>query len=692
MQQATSCAVATVATRYDHRARAHTPPFRQHGRVANALLCTCGLILLGTGAAAAQPTDNESESSSELKKLSLEELINVQVVSVSRHPEPLAHAASAVQVITAEQIRRSGATTLPEALRLADNLDVAQKNAHDWAITARGFNTALANKLLVLIDGRTVYTPLFSGVFWDVQNYLLADIERIEVISGPGGTQWGANAVNGVINIITKRAKDTLGGYVEAGAGSKLDGIGGARFGANPAADVFVRFYGQYVDHSDERLSNGASANDGWNLAQAGFRADADLSRRDTISVHGDAYNGNEGTVGSSAADVSGWNLVSQWSRHGDDSSGTNLQIYYDHTHVHNPAPAFVVQGHMLAPAGFLVDDLGTFDLDFQHRVAPGEHNRLEWGFGYRHTHDVVANAPALAFRPPRLSQSLYSTFAQDEITLNSAATLTVGSKLEHNDYTGLEVEPSARLSWSVAPEATLWAAISRAVRTPSRIDRDLSEPGPGAPLVVLAGSDRFVSETVVADELGFRTRLTAQLSGSIAAFYNDYNHVRSTSITPGTLLPLFFQNNLEGRTYGVEISADYQVNDAWRLHGGFDPLRERLRVRPGAFDFNAALNETADPRQRGVLRSALDLAPGVELDASLRWTASRIINQGATIGVVPAYRDLDVRVGWHVRPNIELALVGQNLLHDHHVEYGFPDAARVDIERNVYGRLVWHF
>jgi len=657
------------------------------------ILGRCSLILLlKLGVAAAQPLEEPAGSADALKKLSLEELVNVQVVSVSRHPEPLAHAASAIQVITAEQIRRSGASTLPEALRLADNLDVARKNAHDWAITARGFNTALANKLLVLIDGRTVYTPLFSGVFWDVQNYPLADIERIEVISGPGGTQWGANAVNGVINIISKHARDTLGGYAEADTGSKLAGVAGARFGAHPAPDVFVRFYGEYFDHRDERLSGDGNANDGWNLGQAGFRADMDLSKRDTLSVHGDAYSGNEGTVGAPAADVSGWNIVGRWSRRNDDASASGLQVYYDHTHVRNPAPAFVVQGNTLAPAGFLGDDLGTVDIDFQFRSAPGDRDQLEWGLGYRHTHDVVANAPSLAFLPATLDQSLYSAFLQDEIVLGHGAALILGSKLEHNDYTGLEIEPSVRLRWSITADTTLWAAMSRAVRTPSRIDRDLSEPGPGAALVVLTGSDTFVSETVIADELGLRTRLTPRLSGSIAAFYNEYRHVRSTSLTPATLLPLFFANNLEGRTYGVEISADFQVNDAWRLHGGFDPLREHLHVRPGAFDLNAALNETADPRQRAVLRSSLDLAHGVELDASLRWTASRILNEGSTIGMVPAYRELDVRLGWHVRPDVEVALVGQNLLHGHHVEYGFPNPARVEIERNIYGKLVWRF
>jgi iron complex outermembrane receptor protein len=659
-------------------------------RIRGCSIACLLLLLIMTSAHAAQPLD-DSSGASDLKRLSLEELVNLQVVSVSRHPEPLAHAASAIQVITAEQIRRSGATTLPEALRLADNLDVARKNAHDWAITARGFNTALANKLLVLIDGRTVYTPLFSGVFWDVQNYLLADIERIEVISGPGGTQWGANAVNGVINIITRSAKDTLGGYAEADAGSRLGALSAASYGARLSPDAFVRVYAEHIDHRDERLSSGP-ADDGWNLSQGGFRADMDVSKHDTLSVHGDAYSGNEGTVGGPSADVDGWNLVGRWSRHNDDGSGTGLQVYYDHTALRNPAPAFVIQGLTLAPAGFLRDELGTLDIDFQYRCAPGERNRLDWGMGFRRTHDVVENAPSLAFLPAKLDQSLYSAFVQDEIAIGQNAALTLGSKVEHNDYTGLEIEPSVRARWSVTEDTTLWAAISRAVRTPSRIDRDLSEPAPGAALIVLTGSDKFVAESVVADELGLRTRLSSRLSGSIAAFYNEYHDVRSTSATPATLVPLFFANNLRGRTYGIELSADYQATDTWRLHAGLDPLREHLHVRPGQFDLNAAHNETADPRQRAVLRSSLDLPHGIELDASLRWTTARVLNNGTALGSVPAYRDLDLRLGWHVRPNVEIALIGQNLLHDGHAEYGFPGPDRVLIQRSIYGKLVWRF
>ncbi|MDR3387868.1 MAG: TonB-dependent receptor [Rudaea sp.] len=655
-------------------------------------------MLVGMGLAgfavrlSAQTVDTQTTSADALKQMSLDELMNIDVTSVSRHPEKLSRAASAIQVITADDIRRSGATSIPEALRLADNLDVAQKNSHDWAITARGFNTALANKLLVLVDGRTVYTPLFSGVFWDAQNYLLADIDRIEVISGPGGTLWGANAVNGVINIITKSASDTQGTYLEAGAGTQLQDFTGARYGAALAPDIHFRIYADYFNRGSETLANGNDANDAWNQGQGGFRLDAQLSPHNALTVQGDFYGGDEGEVAGGTARISGGNILGRWSHAISDSSDMSLQVYYDRTHLSDPVAALVLNSTVFAPAGILTDDLDTYDVDFQHRFVLNERNHVEWGLGYRYTHDTVEDAPALAFSPPVLDQRLFSGFVQDEITLRENLLLTVGTKLEHNDYTGFELEPSARIRWDFSANQMLWAAISRAVRTPSRIDHDLSEPAPPAPIEILEGSTDFVSETVIARELGYRAQLGANIAMSVSAFYNDYDHVRSTGITPVTLLPFVFQNNLEGETHGVELSIDYQAADWWRLHGGYDPLRENLRVKPGTFDLNAAQNETADPQQRFALRSSMDLPRSMELDVALRWTDVRYINDGPTIEPVPPYWEMDVRLGWHPIEKVEFSIGGQNLLHDHHVEYGFPGPAQVTIGRSVYGKVVWRF
>ena len=667
---------------------------RVSGRAAiAAVLLTLPSLLVHAASAG-----DEVSSTEDLKHLSLEQLMDVQVTSVTRHPESLLQAAAAVQVITREQIRRSGATTLAEALRLADNLEVAQKNSHDWGISARGFNTQLANKLLVMIDGRTVYTPLYSGVFWDIQDYLLEDVERIEVISGPGGTLWGANAVNGIINIITRSAADTHGAYVEAGGGQQPQGFGGARLGGSLAPGVDVRVYAKYLDMADEVLPGGMAAPDGWHQGRGGFRLDAAASDRDNLSVHGDYYSSREGLIqpapvptGNSSTS-SGGNVVGRWMHTFSAESDVSLQTYYDRTHLTLPVAAAVLNGLVLAPAGTLRDDLTTYDVDFQHRFPLGDRNRIVWGLGYRYTHDAVQNAPGIAFYPPTLDHSLYSAFLQDELRLAADWSLIVGSKVEHNDYTGYELEPNVRLQWRLKPNQTLWSAISRAARTPSRIDRDLSEPASG--IVVLKGGSHFGSEYVTAYEIGYRGNLGGRLTGSLSTFYNDYNDVRSTSFTPGTIIPLFLANNLEGHTYGVELSSTLQVNAAWAVHLGYDLLKESLRVKPGQFDLSKAHNETSDPQNQLSLRSSLTWGR-VEFDTTLRWVDELPTNAGAanspgTVTNVPSYADLDTRLGWHPGQHWELSVVGRNLLHDHHPEYGFADPTRGEIERSVHGKVAW--
>jgi len=624
-------------------------------------------------------------SSSALKKLSVEELMNIEVTSVSKHSEKLSETASAIQVVTGEDIRRSGASSIPEALRLADNLQVAQKGSQGWGISARGFNTDLANKLLVLVDGRTVYTPLYSGVFWDVQDYLLEDLDRIEVISGPGGTLWGANAVNGVINIISKSAKDTQGLYVEGGGGSELRGFGGARFGGALASNVYYRVYGKYFDRDSAVFANGNDAGDSWNMGQGGFRIDAETSLQNTFTLQGDYYSGSEDVTTGGKTDVAGGNLLGRWSHTFSEGSDMSLQCYYDRTHRSVPKPAFLA-----APAGTLVDDLDTYDLDFQHRFHLGERNHFVWGLGYRFTQDVVKNAPSVVFVPPVLDHDLFSGFVQDEIMLHEKLLLTLGTKLEHNEYTGYEVEPSGRLQWNATPKQMFWGAISRAVRTPSRIDHDFQQPtGLAAPFnnLFLPGTN-FNSETLIAYELGYRAQLGSKTSVSISSFYNDYDDVRSSTPTPVFGFPLVFENNLEGKTYGFELSATYQMLAWWRLHAGYNLLKEDIRVKSGQVDFSNGLNETADPQQQFSLRSSMDLPQNVEWDARLRWVDTLHNNNGPTPGTVPSYFELDVRLAWHATKRLELSIVGQNLLHDHHPEYGFPSPTREEIQRSVYGKV----
>jgi iron complex outermembrane receptor protein len=641
------------------------------------------LLTICIGSAPAE-ANSRSPTIGELKQLNVEDLMNIQVTSVARHPEKLIEAASAIQVITQEDMRRSGATSIPEALRLADNLQVAQKGSHDWAISARGFNTELGNKLLVMIDGRTVYTPLYSGVFWDVQDYLLEDIDRIEVISGPGGALWGANAVNGVINIITKSAADTQGLYAEAGGGSQPQDFAGARYGGALAPGTQFRVYGKYFDRNSEVLANGNSGSDAWRQARGGFRVDSERSAQDRFTVQGDFYGGSEGMQTGGTTYDSGDNILARWTHEVSEQSDLSLQSYFDQTHLTDPVAALAFAG---APAGTLHDDLNTYDVDFQHRFRLGSANRIVWGVGFRRTHDVVGNAPAVAFFPAVLDHNLYSAFIRDEILVRKNLTFALGTKLEHNDYTGVEVEPDVRLSWKISADQALWAAISRAVRTPSRIDRDLSEAAPPY-LVVVTGGRKYTSETVMAYELGYRAQLTSRFTSSISSFYNVYDDVRSVSATPNTILPYFFANNLAGQNYGLEFSGNYQVLDGWSLHAGYTLLEEHLHVKPGQFDVNNGRYETADPQHQLSLRSSLNLPGRIEFDAGLRW----VDTLHNTTGTVPSYFELDTRLAWHAGERLEMSIVGQNLLHNHHPEYGLQGPMREEIQRSIYGRLAWRY
>ena len=623
------------------------------------------------------------------------------VTSVSKQPEPYGEAPASIDIITNDEILRSGASSLPEALQLADNLDVAQDNAHDWNITARGFNTGLSNKLLVLIDGRTVYTPLYSGVIWDVQNVMLADLDRIEVISGPGGTLWGANAVNGVINIISKSAQDTQGWYMDAGGGSQLRDFGDLRYGGTLAPNVYYRVYGMYFDDNNEVFSSGMPAKDDWSQGKGGFRIDTAGASDDKFTLQGDYYNGADGDPAPPGGTgvQSGGNLLGRWSHTLSSDSNMSLQVYYDRTYISQPEP-----GVGYEPAGLLSDSLDTADISFQHNLQVGDRNKITWGAGYRFTHDVVGNAPGVEILPSTLDQNLFNVFGQDEFKIEDDLFFTLGTKIEHNDYTGFEFEPSARLQWNATDKQMVWAAVSRAVRTPSRLDRDLYEPtgypttpiapGVSLPQSILDGSTSFTSETLIAYELGYRAQFGSNVSGSISTYYNDYDNIRSTTPGPPSThgFPIVLQNNLEGDTYGAEVSADYQMLDWWRWHAGNNFLNEHIYVQPGETDFTHGLNETADPNDQVFLRSSMDLPQNVQFDLEGRYIESLTINSAATPGQVPAYMELNARLAWHPTKNLELSVVGQNLLHDYHVEYGYPDSTQEAIQRSVYGKITWRF
>jgi iron complex outermembrane receptor protein len=641
-------------------------------------------------------TKTNSEVLATYKKMSLEELMNQDVTSVARQPEPYGQAPAAIQVVTGDQIHRSGASSFPEALRLAANLNVAQVSSVSWAVSARGFNASVGNKLLVLMDGRSIYTPLFSGVIWNMQDYLLEDIDRIEVISGPGGALWGANAVNGVINITSKSAKDTQGLYAEAGGGTWLRDFVAARYGGVLASNVYFRVYGKYFDRGPEVFADGTSAHDSWNRGQGGFRIDDERSAQNQLTLQGDFYTGKTsvtpGGEGMPAAqgNAYGGNLLGRWTRTFAEDTDMTLQMYYDRAHLNAPFQSASLFGVNI-PAGPLIDDLDTFDLDFQDRFPLGHRNRIVWGFGYRFTHDVVEDAPLVAFIPNKLDQDLFSGFVQDEIELCKKLFLTLGTKIEHNDYTGVELEPGGRLQWNATDRQMVWGAVSWAVRTPSRYDRDLFEPSPAYPPLLGTSHSTFRSETVLAYELGYRARMGKKVSASLSAFYNTYDNVRSLNLTGGGL-PVVFQNNLEGDTWGFELSADYQVLDWWRLHGGYDFLRESIRVKPGGTDLNNALNETADPQHQVFVRSSMDLPWHLAWDIGLRWIDTVHNNNGGTAGTLPSYFELDSRLAWQPTSQLEVSIVGENLLHDQHAEFGFAGPSQEQIERSVYAKVSWRF
>lgn len=638
-----------------------------------SLVCSCFLGGIGAENLLAQ-TNVADASPSELKKLSLEELMDVDITSVSRRPEPLRQAAAAIQVITQEDIRRSGVTSIPEALRLADNLQVAQVDAQTWAITARGFNDPIANKLLVMMDGRNLYTPLFSGTFWDVQDYQLEDIDRIEVVSGPGGTVWGANAVNGVINIITKSAKETQGLLASASGGDELHALGGIRYGGKLSSNVFYRVYGKGFDRDNTVFGNGSGAPDAWRMGQGGFRIDWDAPGQNLLTLQGDGYAGDFESTATTNSDVAGGNILGRWSHAISEDADTTLQMYYDRTH------------RRISPLVF-TEDFHTFDVDFQYHLKFAERHNLVTGLAYRYTHDVLQNGPPISFLPATLDRNLFSGFVQDEIRLRDDLFFTLGTKIEHNDYTGFEFEPSGRLAWDFTTNQVVWAAISRAVRMPSRIDVELFLPS--SPPFLVAGGAGFVSETVLAYELGYRAQVHKDVSAAVSLFYNQYDNIRSVS----TNAPFTIQNSVEGETYGGEFSLTYQALDWWRLRGGYTLLQEDLRVEPGKADLNRATAQGVDPQQQFSLTSQIDLPRGFELDGRLRWVDRlEFFSSGVSAGTVPSYFELDVRLGWHINKNWELSVVGQNLLHDHHPEFRAPGPGRNEIERGVYGKVVFRF
>jgi iron complex outermembrane receptor protein len=644
------------------------------------------------------------ETPKDLGNKSIEDLMNIEVTSVSKKEQKLSRTAAAVFVITQEDIRRSGATNISDLLRIVPGLDVAQVNGSTWAISSRGFNDEFANKLLVLIDGRTVYSPLFSGVFWDAQQVPMEMIDRIEVIRGPGAAVWGANAVNGVINITTKKASDTQGGLISVGGGTHERGFGTAEFGGKLASDTYYRAYINAFDRNHLIGFAGLSGQDDWDMYHTGFRVDSKLGAKDSITVQGDAYKGSEGEIIPAVTsfqppqpqilhlrqDFGGWDFLSRWDHAISPSSQTTLQVYFDRT-----SRADVTNG----------EGRNTFDVDLQHHIAWGDRQDFVWGLGYRTTSDDIRGSFKVSFNPPTETHQLFSSFVQDEISVvPQRFYVTIGARLEHNDFSGFGVQPNASLAWIVNDKNMLWGSLSRALRTPARETEVRFNvavlPGPnGLPLVVSNFGSGGKDENVLAQEIGYRTQLLEHLSLDLTAFYNSYTDLVSREVgTPSLefnpppihlVLPISGANLLHGESHGVEIALNWKPTSRWTLSPSFSYLQLHMHRDQKSTDLGSpATIEGSSPREQAQLRSHLELASRWTWDASVYFVGRLSALQ------VPAYTRLDTGLTWDIGKKLSLSVVGQNLLHDHHFESNATDQIVVSsmVKRSAYAKFTVQF
>jgi iron complex outermembrane receptor protein len=644
---------------------------------------------------------------STLKQLSVEELSQIEVVSASKEPTEAFRSPVAVYVVTGDQIRRSGATTIPDALRLAPGVEVAQIDGNKWSVGIRGFGSRLSRSVLVLIDGRTVYTTLFAGTYWEVQDTVMEDIDRIEVIRGPGGTIWGPNAVNGVINIITREAKTTHGNLVSAGGGNVEQGSLTYRYGGGNGQTFDWRVYAKSFTRGPEHHQDSANFDD-WRAVQTGGRMDWTRARgagksTDAFTVQGDFYREEAGERVQATsytapysqnvdanANLSGGNILARWKRTLSNGGDIQFQTYYDRTNRHEPN---------------FGELRNNFDADFQERFPVLARQRFTWGLGARLSQgDGIDVVSGLTFTPLNRTDDLLTGFFQDEIALiENELSVTVGTKLLHTEFTHAALEPTARLAWTPGTKNTLWAAVTHTVRTPSRVETDMNLLGyvatlaNGTPyLARFNANPDFAPEQMTGYELGFRRLLTNSLSVDIASFYNHYHDLLSEEITGAPfletdpapthyLLPAQFRNGLLANTKGVELSSDWSPAKFWRLSGSYSFLHMNVERKPLSADVGTApIVAGSSPGHEATIQSSFDISRKVELDLTYRYV-SALPGQ-----LVPAYSTGDARLGWRIGGYLELALVGRNLFQPWHFEYGGDPGPLAGISRNVYARLTW--
>jgi len=624
-------------------------------------------LTLLTGVAAVPAS---GQSLGELRNMSIEDLANVDVSSVSKRPQALADAPGSVFVIDHDKIIRSGALTIPEMLRLAPNLQVYEQRPGSWVVTARGLNgrpatQSFSNKLLVLVDGRTVYTPLFSGVYWDFPDVLPDDIERIEVISGPAATLWGANAVNGVINIITRSAGATASGFYLDAQGGTVQQAVGARFAGKAGPALSYRAYARWLHGDAYDRPDWRSAQDSWHRFGGGFRLDWTPTEQDALTLQGDIFRGKEDSAGVLHDDISGHNIVLRWDRQTGRDQQLQVEAYYDR----------IFRGSRPDNGSFFVD---TYDVDLQHSFGLGARHQIVWGGGARISHYRIDGTPNLFFVPNSRNLFLANAFIQDTFALSKAAKLTAGLKAEHDPYVGTSLLPDVRLSIRPADSMMLWAAVSHAVRSATPFDEDVQERVPG---VTLSGNRDFRTEKLTAYELGVRSQPLSILSFSLTGFYHHYNDLRTIEVDPGPGLNLHWGNELAGNSYGLEAWGSVKPLPWWTLSAGAMLLREDFHFKAGATaPFIGTSQDGADPGHRFTLESTMDLGRSINLDLYLRSFGPLKDSD------VAGFTELNGRLGWNVSNHLTLSVTGANLLHARHVEYPGGDA----VSRRVLAGLQW--
>ncbi|TCS37118.1 TonB-dependent receptor plug domain-containing protein [Reinekea marinisedimentorum] len=656
------------------------------GGLASYSGCLAAVILAMIGSAV-QASDVE-----DLLDLSLQDLLDTKVTSVSRHQQNLLSAPAAVYVVTSEEIRRHGFTSIPEALRMVPGLHVASIDGNKWMVSSRGLSSRYGNKLLVLIDGRSVYIPSFSGVYWDTLDVMMADIDRIEVIRGPGAALWGANAVNGVINIITLSADQTQGGLIEVATGTYLEHEANFRYGAELNENTHSRVYVKSRGYGENTLwEDGEDANDDWQIASAGFRIDGTVDHDDRWTLQGDAYQADENQLISTLYvpttevvqfgveddyEASGWNVLGRWEHSFDDQASAQLQMYWDHT---ERDEIYIGQQH------------DTYDLDFQHHVSPGSKHSVLWGMGYRHIDAEYDNSYVIQMLPEDQTLDLYSAFVQDEITLvPDTLTLTLGTKLEYNSFTEFEVQPSARLLWIPAAGKSVWASVSRAVRTPSFLED--SSVLLTTPTMTLSSGSSLEAEELIAYELGYRYHGSNRLTFDASLFFNQYDNYESYELVSAT--ELYYDNNLYGYTYGVEFSTVWQAKPWWQLKANYGLVQIEMDKTDDSLDLTSDDNvEAASAEHIWSLQSSINAGAKWEWDTWLYFVSEIEKPSNTTDTSVDSYISLNTRLARKIMPGMELSIVGNNLTDSYHMEYiGELYSSPTEMQRSVYAKLRWEF